>query len=52
MTTGSARYEQLIQDLKADFRPQREWVERQGYFSSSVIFFPAWLPAPGFSRWF
>jgi formate-dependent nitrite reductase membrane component NrfD len=32
MTTGSARYEQLIQDLKADFRPQREWVERQGLF--------------------
>ena len=32
MTTGSARYEQLIQDLKADFRPQREWVERQGLY--------------------
>jgi formate-dependent nitrite reductase membrane component NrfD len=32
MTTGSARYKQLIQDLKADFRPQREWVERQGLY--------------------
>jgi formate-dependent nitrite reductase membrane component NrfD len=32
MTTGSARYEQLIQDLKADFRPQREWIERQGLY--------------------
>ena len=32
MTTGSARYEQLIQDLKTDFRPQREWIERQGLF--------------------
>jgi formate-dependent nitrite reductase membrane component NrfD len=32
MPTSSARYEQLIQDLKADFRPQREWVERQGLY--------------------
>jgi formate-dependent nitrite reductase membrane component NrfD len=32
MTSGSARYEQLIQDLKADFRPQREWIERQGFY--------------------
>lgn len=32
MTTSSGRYEQLIQDLRADFRPQREWIERQGLY--------------------
>jgi formate-dependent nitrite reductase membrane component NrfD len=32
MSSGSARYDQLIEDLKADFRPQREWVERQGLY--------------------
>jgi formate-dependent nitrite reductase membrane component NrfD len=32
MSSGSARYEQLIEDLKSDFRPQREWVERQGLY--------------------
>ena len=48
MTTGSARYEQLIQDLKADFRPQREWIERQGLYLIVGHFFSgvaagAWL---------
>lgn len=32
MQTSSARYQQLIHDLKVDFRPQREWVERQGLY--------------------
>lgn len=59
MTATSARYEQLIEDLKADFRPQREWIERRGLFLivghflsgvaagtwlfSSVLNFPAGL---------
>jgi formate-dependent nitrite reductase membrane component NrfD len=30
MTVISAKYEQLIQDLRQDFRPQREWGERRG----------------------
>ncbi len=32
MAIGSRRYEQLIEDLKADYRPQREWIERQGLY--------------------
>ena len=28
----SAKYEQLIQDLRRDFRPQREWGEGRGLF--------------------
>ena len=28
----SAKYERLIQDLRADFRPQREWGEGRGLF--------------------
>lgn len=32
MTAVSGRYEQLIQDLKVEYRPQREWIERQGLF--------------------
>lgn len=30
MAVTSGRYEQLIQDLRAEVRPQREWIERQG----------------------
>lgn len=30
MAITSGRYEQLIRDLRADVRPQREWIERQG----------------------
>lgn len=32
MAIASGRYEQLIQDLRAEYRPQREWIERQGLF--------------------
>jgi formate-dependent nitrite reductase membrane component NrfD len=32
MTEISAKYEQLIQDLRRDFRPQREWGEGRGLF--------------------
>jgi formate-dependent nitrite reductase membrane component NrfD len=32
MTEISAKYEQLIQDLRRDFRPQREWGEGRGVF--------------------
>jgi formate-dependent nitrite reductase membrane component NrfD len=32
MASSSGRYEQLIQDLRADFWPQREWIERQGLY--------------------
>lgn len=32
MTDISAKYERLIQDLRADFRPQREWGEGRGVF--------------------
>ena len=32
MNAVSGRYEQLIQDLRAEYRPQREWIERQGLF--------------------
>ncbi len=32
MAVSSGRYEQLIADLKAEYRPQREWIERQGLF--------------------
>ncbi len=32
MAIASGRYEQLIQDLRAEYRPQREWIERQGMF--------------------
>ena len=32
MAITSGRYEQLIQDLRAEVRPQREWIERQGLF--------------------
>jgi formate-dependent nitrite reductase membrane component NrfD len=30
MAISSGRYEQLIRDLRAEVRPQREWIERQG----------------------
>lgn len=32
MAIVSGRYEQLIEDLKVEYRPQREWIERQGLF--------------------
>lgn len=32
MTETSAKYEQLIQDLRQDFRPQREWGQGRGLF--------------------
>lgn len=32
MTDISAKYERLIQDLRQDFRPQREWGEGRGVF--------------------
>jgi formate-dependent nitrite reductase membrane component NrfD len=32
MTEISAKYERLIQDLRQDFRPQREWGEGRGIF--------------------
>jgi len=32
MTEISAKYDQLIQDLRRDFRPQREWGEGRGLF--------------------
>jgi formate-dependent nitrite reductase membrane component NrfD len=32
MTEISAKYEQLIQDLRREFRPQREWGEGRGLF--------------------
>jgi formate-dependent nitrite reductase membrane component NrfD len=32
MTEISAKYERLIQDLRRDFRPQREWGEGRGIF--------------------
>jgi formate-dependent nitrite reductase membrane component NrfD len=32
MTEISAKYEQLIRDLRRDFRPQREWGEGRGLF--------------------
>lgn len=32
MTDISVKYEQLIQDLRKDFRPQREWGEGRGIF--------------------
>ena len=32
MAVVSGRYEQLIQDLRVEYRPQREWIERQGLF--------------------
>ena len=32
MTTQSAKYEQLIQDLRVQLRPQREWGEGRGLF--------------------
>ncbi|MBI2988023.1 MAG: polysulfide reductase NrfD, partial [Deltaproteobacteria bacterium] len=32
MTVVSGRYEQLIRDLRLEYRPQREWIERQGLF--------------------
>jgi formate-dependent nitrite reductase membrane component NrfD len=32
MTEISAKYERLIQDLRKDFRPQREWGEGSGVF--------------------
>ena len=32
MAVSSGRYEQLLQDLKVQYRPQREWIERQGLF--------------------
>jgi formate-dependent nitrite reductase membrane component NrfD len=32
MTDVSAKYERLVQDLRREFRPQREWGERRGVF--------------------
>jgi formate-dependent nitrite reductase membrane component NrfD len=32
MTARQTRYEQLIEDLKAEYRPQREWAEGRGLF--------------------
>lgn len=32
MTEISAKYEQLIRDMRCDFRPQREWGEGRGVF--------------------
>jgi formate-dependent nitrite reductase membrane component NrfD len=32
MTEISVKYEQLVQDLRRDFRPQREWGEGRGLF--------------------
>ncbi len=32
MAADSRRYEQLIQDLKSEYRPQREWAEGRGAF--------------------
>ncbi|MBI2320274.1 MAG: hypothetical protein HYU75_25545, partial [Betaproteobacteria bacterium] len=32
MTQSSAKYEQFIEDLRADFRPQRDWGEGRGVF--------------------
>src|SRR5215831_14879496 len=32
MTEISTKYERLIQDLRGDFRPQREWGEGRGVF--------------------
>src|SRR3974390_2978517 len=32
MTEISAKYEQLIEDLRRDYRPQREWGEGRGLF--------------------
>jgi formate-dependent nitrite reductase membrane component NrfD len=32
MTEISAKYERLIQDMRCDFRPQREWGEGRGVF--------------------
>lgn len=32
MHTTSGRYEQLLQDLRLEYRPQREWIERQGMY--------------------
>lgn len=32
MSVSNGRYEQLIEDLRAEYRPQREWIERQGLF--------------------
>src|SRR3974390_272981 len=32
MTAISAKYEQLIEDLRCDYRPQREWGEGRGVF--------------------
>ena len=32
MTTQTAKYEQMIQDLRVQLRPQREWGEGRGLF--------------------
>jgi formate-dependent nitrite reductase membrane component NrfD len=32
MSSGQIRYEQLLADLKAEYRPQREWSEGRGIF--------------------
>ena len=32
MAEISVKYERLIQDLRRDFRPQREWGEGRGVF--------------------
>ena len=32
MTSGQVKYEQFLDDLKNDFRPQREWAEGKGLF--------------------
>ena len=32
MSTSRAKYDRLIQDLRSDLRPQREWGEGRGIF--------------------
>ena len=32
METTRAKYDQLIQDLRGELRPQREWCEGRGLF--------------------
>jgi formate-dependent nitrite reductase membrane component NrfD len=32
MNSATRRYDQLIRDLKSDYRPQRQWVEGRGLF--------------------
>lgn len=32
MASASERYDQLIEDLRSEYRPQREWAEGRGFF--------------------